>query len=138
MSAWIKKIRKLKVSNCYLIVLYIVCKLYISLLKQRVFLGGEYIANINATHTHHVPMLIYNITKCVDGNKTYGINEKIVRGCDEKCICGEDGKIRDCKPLCTTPYIRAGRDSQDPFCQEEKVDKDGCCAVLVCAHDSGN
>lgn len=74
---------------------------------------------------------------CVEGNKTYSIGENIVRGCDEKCVCGENGKMKNCTPLCATPYVRAGRANNDPFCQEQKIDAEGCCAILLCT-DSCN
>ncbi|XP_076166431.1 stranded at second isoform X3 [Ptiloglossa arizonensis] len=73
---------------------------------------------------------------CVEGNRTYSASEKILRGCEEKCVCGEDGAVTDCKPLCSSPYVRADRGIEDPLCQEKLVAEEPCCAILVCAADS--
>ncbi|KAK0163695.1 hypothetical protein PV328_002401 [Microctonus aethiopoides] len=98
--------------------------------------GGEYVAIHNDTNATIVPISIVNISMCVEGNKTYSIGENIVRGCDEKCVCGENGKMKNCTPLCVTPYVRAGRANNDPFCQEQKIDAEGCCAILLCTDSS--
>ncbi|XP_051166564.1 putative epidermal cell surface receptor isoform X2 [Leptopilina boulardi] len=98
--------------------------------------GGEYIAPENDTSINIFPTLIPIITICTEGNKTFAVGEKVTRGCDEKCICGEDGKIVDCKPMCTTPYVRAGKGIHDPLCEEKMIPEQPCCAIMVCAEDS--
>lgn len=74
---------------------------------------------------------------CTEGNKTYSIGEKVERGCDEKCVCGKDGKVGDCEPVCMLPFVRAGKSANDPLCHERLSPTEPCCAVLVCALDSG-
>nr|XP_033324101.1 putative epidermal cell surface receptor isoform X2 [Megalopta genalis] len=97
--------------------------------------GGEYVAPHNET-SMNISSTLLPITMCTDGNQTYSIGEKIIRGCEEKCICGEHGAVIDCKPLCTSPYAKANRGVEDPLCQEKLVNEEPCCAILVCAADS--
>ena len=98
--------------------------------------GGEYVASHNESAINMSSTLLPMATVCVEGNHTYSIGEKILRGCDEKCICGEGGIVMDCKPLCSSPYVRANRGIEDPLCQEKLVTEEPCCAILVCAADS--
>ncbi|KZC06455.1 PREDICTED: putative epidermal cell surface receptor [Dufourea novaeangliae] len=97
--------------------------------------GGEYVASHNET-TMNISSTLLPAMLCVDGNRTYSLGEKIVRGCEEKCVCGEGGVAMDCKPLCSSPYVRANRGIEDPLCQEKLVNEEPCCAILVCAADS--
>lgn len=99
--------------------------------------GGEYVASHNGTAINISSTLLPMVNVCVEGNRTYTIGEKIVRGCEEKCVCGENGVAVDCKPLCSSPYVRANRGIEDPLCQEKIVNEEACCAILVCAADSG-
>ncbi|XP_031845670.1 stranded at second isoform X2 [Nomia melanderi] len=98
--------------------------------------GGEYVAPHNETSMNISSSLLPAVMVCVEGNQTYSMGEKIVRGCDEKCVCGEGGMVTDCKPLCSSPYVRANRGIEDPLCQEKLVSEEPCCAILVCAADS--
>ncbi|XP_060826436.1 putative epidermal cell surface receptor [Bombus pascuorum] len=98
--------------------------------------GGEYVASHNETAINISSTLLPTVNVCVEGNRTYTIGEKIVRGCEEKCVCGENGVAVDCKPLCSSPYVRANRGIEDPLCQEKIVNEEACCAILVCAADS--
>ncbi|XP_076667213.1 stranded at second isoform X2 [Andrena cerasifolii] len=98
--------------------------------------GGEYVAPHNETALNISATLLPTVTMCVQGNRTYAVGEKIVKGCEEKCVCGEDGTATDCKPLCSSPYVRANRGIVDPLCQEKLVNEEPCCAILVCAADS--
>lgn len=91
----------------------------------------------NETALNVSSTLLPAVTMCVQGNRTYAVGEKIVKGCEEKCVCGEDGTPNDCKPLCSSPYVRANRGTVDPLCQEKLVNEEPCCAILVCAADSG-
>ncbi|XP_034938419.1 putative epidermal cell surface receptor isoform X2 [Chelonus insularis] len=95
--------------------------------------GGEYIANHNDTYTEITPVILLSEHKCMENNKTYAVGDKIIRNCNEKCVCGQNGTIQNCEPLCIPPYVRASKGTQDPFCHEQKVSEDGCCAVVVCA-----
>ncbi|CAK9813290.1 Putative epidermal cell surface receptor [Anthophora quadrimaculata] len=99
--------------------------------------GGEYVAPHNETTMNISSTLLPTVAVCVEGNRTYMAGEKIVRGCEEKCVCGEDGMAMDCKPLCSSPYVRANRGIEDPLCQEKLINEEPCCAILVCAADSG-
>lgn len=98
--------------------------------------GGEYVASHNETVVNISSTLLPTVNVCVEENRTYAIGEKIVRNCEEKCICGENGVAINCKPLCSSPYIRANRGIEDPLCQEKLVKEEPCCAILVCAADS--
>ncbi|XP_034177279.2 stranded at second isoform X2 [Osmia lignaria lignaria] len=98
--------------------------------------GGEYVASHNESAINISSTMLPMATVCMEGNHTYSIGEKILRGCDEKCICGEGGIVMDCKPLCSSPYVRANRGIEDPLCQEKLVTEEPCCAILVCAADS--
>ncbi|CAL7951129.1 unnamed protein product [Xylocopa violacea] len=98
--------------------------------------GGEYVATHNETAINISSSLLPAATMCLEGNRTYTMGEKIVRGCEEKCVCGEGGVVTDCKPLCSSPYVRANRGIEDPLCQEKVVNEEPCCAILVCAADS--
>ncbi|XP_026670875.1 putative epidermal cell surface receptor isoform X1 [Ceratina calcarata] len=84
----------------------------------------------------NVSSTLLPVSMCMEGNRTYAVGEKIVKGCEEKCVCGEGGVVTDCKPLCSLPYVRANRGIQDPLCQEKIVNEEPCCAILVCAADS--
>ena len=101
--------------------------------------GGEYVATRNETNINVTSTLAPTaaMIRCIDGNETYAIGEKIVRGCEEKCVCAEGGKIEKCQPVCQSPTLEAGKNKPDPYCSEQLVGDDGCCAVVVCA-DSGN
>lgn len=99
--------------------------------------GGEYVASHNETAVNITSTLLPTVNVCVEGNRTYTVGEKIVRGCEEKCVCGESGAATDCRPLCSSPYVRANRGIEDPLCQEKIVNEEPCCAILVCAADSG-
>ncbi|KOX71016.1 Putative epidermal cell surface receptor [Melipona quadrifasciata] len=98
--------------------------------------GGEYVASHNETAVNITSSLLPTTSMCVEGNRTYTVGEKIVRGCEERCVCGESGAATDCKPLCFSPYVRANRGIEDPLCQEKIVKEEPCCAILVCAADS--
>lgn len=98
--------------------------------------GGEYVASHNETAVNITSSLLPTTSMCVEGNRTYTVGEKIVRGCEERCVCGESGTATDCKPLCFSPYVRANRGIEDPLCQEKIVKEEPCCAILVCAADS--
>ncbi|XP_011307759.1 putative epidermal cell surface receptor isoform X4 [Fopius arisanus] len=87
----------------------------------------------NATDSPNHPTFVPPKSSCRDGTKTYGIGDKVPRGCEEMCVCGEGGVVQDCKPRCVSPSFRAGRGNQDPLCEEHHLDTDGCCATLVCA-----
>ncbi|XP_076283603.1 stranded at second isoform X1 [Lasioglossum baleicum] len=97
--------------------------------------GGEYVAAHNET-SMNISSTMLTTTVCVEGNQTYSIGEKIIRGCEEKCVCGEGGSVIDCKPICTSPYAKANRGIEDPLCHEKLVNEEPCCAILVCAADS--
>ncbi|XP_076235441.1 putative epidermal cell surface receptor isoform X2 [Calliopsis andreniformis] len=98
--------------------------------------GGEYVAPHNETSMNISSSLLPTVMMCTEGNRTYTLGEKIIKGCDEKCVCGADGMAVDCKPLCSSPYVRANRGLEDPLCQEKIVTEEPCCAILVCAADS--
>lgn len=101
------------------------------------YAGGEYVASHNETAINISSTLLPTVNVCVEENRTYTVGERIIRGCEEKCICGESGIPIDCKPLCSSPYVRANRGVEDPLCQEKLVNEEPCCAILVCAADSG-
>lgn len=73
---------------------------------------------------------------CIHENRTYSVGEKVIRDCEEKCICSESG-ITDCQPLCVSPYVKTGRESKNPLCQEKVIDEEPCCALILCSADSG-
>ncbi|XP_076638492.1 stranded at second isoform X1 [Colletes latitarsis] len=99
--------------------------------------GGEYVAPRNETSINISSTLLPTVPAvCVEGNRTYSVGEKIIRGCEEKCVCGEGGVATDCKSVCSSPYVRANRAIEDPLCQEKLVTEEPCCAILVCAADS--
>ncbi|XP_023288132.1 putative epidermal cell surface receptor [Orussus abietinus] len=98
--------------------------------------GGEYIASHDDGKISVPTVLLPTTTMCIDGKKTYSMGEVVTRDCEEKCACGEGGKIVDCKPLCMKPLIRAGKGSHDPLCEEKVLPEEPCCAKLVCAEDS--
>ncbi|XP_011139831.1 putative epidermal cell surface receptor isoform X1 [Harpegnathos saltator] len=97
--------------------------------------GGEYVASHNETSVNISSTLLPKVAVCVDGNRTYSLGEKVVRGCEEKCVCTENG-IVNCQPLCVHPYVRAGKGIEDPLCQEKTLTEEPCCAVILCAADS--
>ncbi|XP_032663212.1 putative epidermal cell surface receptor isoform X2 [Odontomachus brunneus] len=97
--------------------------------------GGEYVASHNETSINISSTLLPKVPECVHGNRTYSLGEKVVRDCEEKCVCSENG-ITDCQPLCVHPYVRAGRGIEDHLCQEKIVSEEPCCAVILCAADS--
>lgn len=43
----------------------------------------------------------------------------------------------DCVERCSAPYFRKGKQLDDPLCKEKDVDDDKCCAIMVCAADTG-
>uniref|UniRef100_A0A1B0D4W7 Epidermal cell surface receptor n=1 Tax=Phlebotomus papatasi TaxID=29031 RepID=A0A1B0D4W7_PHLPP len=53
------------------------------------------------------------------------------RGCDERCICRENGKW-DCSPRCSGVFFKRGKILDDPHCHEKPA-ADECCAVMVCS-----
>lgn len=101
-----------------------------------VFSGGEYIASHNETSINISSSLLPKVSVCAYGNHTYSVGEKIVRDCEDRCVCLEGG-VMDCQPLCVPPYIRAGRGIEDPLCQEKLAVEEPCCALVLCAADSG-
>ncbi|XP_035734358.1 putative epidermal cell surface receptor isoform X4 [Vespa mandarinia] len=98
--------------------------------------GGEYVVPHNETVLNVSSSLLPSLIQCTDNGRTYSVGEKIVRDCEEKCTCKEGGFIGDCRPLCISPYVRAGRGIHDPLCEEKLVIEEPCCALLVCAADS--
>lgn len=100
------------------------------------FSGGEYVASHNETSVNISSPLRPKVSVCVHENRNYSLGEKVVRDCQEKCVCSESG-ITDCQPLCVEPYVRAGRGVEDPLCQEKVATEEPCCAVILCAADSG-
>nr|XP_050853650.1 putative epidermal cell surface receptor isoform X2 [Vespula vulgaris] len=98
--------------------------------------GGEYVVPHNETVLNVSSSLLPSLIQCTDNGRTYSVGEKIVRDCEEKCTCKEGGFIGDCRPLCISPYVRAGRGIHDPLCEEKLVVEEPCCALLVCAADS--
>ncbi|KAG7200157.1 hypothetical protein KM043_000593 [Ampulex compressa] len=98
--------------------------------------GGEYVASRNETSSNVSSSLLPAVYLCMEKNRTYAEGERVLRGCEEECRCGQGGVVRDCKPVCLSPYVRAGRGIDDPLCQEKLVSEEPCCAILVCAADS--
>ncbi|KAI4477074.1 hypothetical protein M0804_013075 [Polistes exclamans] len=98
--------------------------------------GGEYVLPHNETLMNVSSSFLPNSIQCIDDGRTYSMGEKIVKDCEEKCICKEGGFIGDCKPLCVSPYVRAGRGIHDPLCEEKLITEEPCCAILICAADS--
>ncbi|XP_015598008.1 putative epidermal cell surface receptor isoform X2 [Cephus cinctus] len=98
--------------------------------------GGEYVVAHNESNINVTSTLIPNVPMCIDGNHTYAIGEKIVRDCEEKCMCGEGGRIMNCEPLCISPLIRAGKVIDDPWCAAITMTEEPCCAIIVCAESS--
>ncbi|XP_011703066.1 PREDICTED: uncharacterized protein LOC105459073 isoform X2 [Wasmannia auropunctata] len=99
--------------------------------------GGEYIAPHNETAMNISSTLLPKASVCIHGNHTYLLGEKIIRDCEEKCVCSESG-ITDCQPLCVSPYVRSGKELKDHLCQEKLIAEEPCCALIVCpASDSG-
>lgn len=82
-----------------------------------------------------VTLLPIVLPVCMEGNKSYAIGEEISRGCEETCVCSDEGKVTNCQPKCVSPKFRVGR-NKDPYCSEQVVEGDECCAFLMCA-DSG-
>ncbi|EFN69059.1 Putative epidermal cell surface receptor [Camponotus floridanus] len=97
--------------------------------------GGEYIASHNETAINVSSTLFPKIPTCIYGNRTYSVGEEVIRDCQEKCICSENG-ITNCQPLCVSPYVRAGKRIEDPLCEEKLITEESCCALVVCATDS--
>ncbi|XP_031784352.1 putative epidermal cell surface receptor isoform X2 [Nasonia vitripennis] len=97
--------------------------------------GGEYIASHNGTaaNVRMVNPLPTVSPMCVDGNKTYAVGEKIVRGCEEQCTCAEGGKIRECEPVCQSPFFRSDKKISDPYCFARNLPENPCCAIEVCS-----
>ncbi|XP_036142581.1 putative epidermal cell surface receptor [Monomorium pharaonis] len=97
--------------------------------------GGEYISPHNKTAINISSTLLPKASVCTYDNRTYLIGEKIVRDCEEKCVCSKSG-ITDCQPLCISPYVRAGREFKDSLCQEKLVPEEPCCALILCSTNS--
>ena len=98
-----------------------------------IFTGGEFTPS-TMTAVNPLPTVG---TMCYDDNKTYVIGEKIKRGCNEQCKCGEGGKITSCEPLtCKYPYVKADLKKDDNNCQMHVLANNPCCAEVVCI-DSG-
>ncbi|XP_015171957.1 PREDICTED: putative epidermal cell surface receptor isoform X3 [Polistes dominula] len=98
--------------------------------------GGEYVVPHNETMLNVSSSFLPNSIQCIDDGQTYSMGDKIIRDCEEKCTCKEGGFIGDCKPLCISPYVRAGRGIHDPLCEEKLITEEPCCAILICAADS--
>ena len=81
-------------------------------------------------------MLFPKASICIHGNRTYSVGENIVRDCEEKCICSENG-IMNCQPLCIYPYVKAGRELKNHMCQEKLVAEEPCCALIFYPADLG-
>ncbi|KAK9878490.1 hypothetical protein WA026_022385 [Henosepilachna vigintioctopunctata] len=74
-------------------------------------------------------MSTHNAT-CTKGGFTYQEGEKLETDCDSVCICS-NGNM-DCMDRCRKPFIRRGKNLDDPLCKEKLTD-DPCCATLICA-----
>ncbi|XP_011050906.1 PREDICTED: putative epidermal cell surface receptor isoform X3 [Acromyrmex echinatior] len=96
--------------------------------------GGEYIAPHNETAINISSTLFSKASICIHENRTYSVGENIVRDCEEKCICSENG-IMNCQPLCIYPYVKVGRELKDYRCQEKLVAEEPCCALIFCPAD---
>ncbi|XP_011875167.1 PREDICTED: putative epidermal cell surface receptor [Vollenhovia emeryi] len=97
--------------------------------------GGEYIVPHNKAAINISSTLLPKASVCIHGNRTYSAGEKVVRDCEEKCVCSESG-VMECQPLCSHPYVRAGRQLKDPLCQEKLDAEEPCCALVLCPADS--
>ncbi|XP_011504664.1 PREDICTED: putative epidermal cell surface receptor [Ceratosolen solmsi marchali] len=86
--------------------------------------------SINMTLVH--PLLVSAIM-CKDGNKTYSVGEKIIRKCEEQCLCEKGGNITNCEPICQSPYVKSNKKNNDPFCDARDLAENPCCAILVCS-----
>jgi len=104
--------------------------------SNQLFSGGEYIAPYNETAINISSTLLPKTSVCIHGNHTYSVGEKVIRNCEEKCICSES-EITNCQPLCISPYVKAGRELKDHLCQEKLVTEEPCCAFILCSTDSG-
>nr|XP_046492005.1 putative epidermal cell surface receptor isoform X2 [Neodiprion pinetum] len=108
--------------------------------------GGEYLAsrNVSGLNFHadaSGPVELSPVqgaeVRCTRGNETYAPGSHVYGNCEERCVCSNDGKITDCRPLtCAPPFFRAGREIGDPLCQENSIPGDPCCVAIVCAQDS--
>ncbi|XP_020280700.1 putative epidermal cell surface receptor isoform X2 [Pseudomyrmex gracilis] len=96
--------------------------------------GGEYVASHNETAAVNISSTLLPKV-CVHENRTYSTGERIVRGCEENCVCTENG-IANCQPLCALPYVRADEEIQDSKCQKKPILDNPCCAFLSCVTDS--
>lgn len=99
--------------------------------SDRLFPGGEYIAPHNETAINISSTLLPKASVCVHGNRTYSAGEKVVRDCEEKCVCSESG-IMECQPLCISPYIKASRELRDFSCKKKVVAEEPCCTLVLC------
>ncbi|XP_067213383.1 putative epidermal cell surface receptor isoform X2 [Linepithema humile] len=99
--------------------------------------GGEYVAPHNETAISISSAEFSKKSECTYENYTYSIGEKIVRGCEEKCVCSENG-ITDCQPVCNDRFIKASEEIDKPYCRKHVTEEEPCCALLVCEPHSGN
>lgn len=72
---------------------------------------------------------------CEKGGLTYENGEKLELGCDSVCTC-RHGKM-ECEDRCRGVYFRKGKRIIDSLCSEKTAEEDPCCAVMVCAGDTG-
>ncbi|GAB0088666.1 Putative epidermal cell surface receptor [Sergentomyia squamirostris] len=68
---------------------------------------------------------------CMNEGKSFKLHDVNDRGCDERCICRENGKW-DCSPRCSGIFYKRGKILEDPLCHEKPA-VDECCAVMVCS-----
>lgn len=98
--------------------------------------GGEYVSGKNMLGVM-APALATTETRCTHENETYLPGAEVRRNCEDLCVCGVDGNLANCRPLCTAPFFRAGRGIKDALCHEKLIPEEPCCATLICAEDSG-
>lgn len=96
-------------------------------------LGGEYVAPHNESAISISSAVFSEKPGCTYENRTYSIGEKVVRGCEEKCVCSESG-ITDCQAVCNAPFIKASEKVDKPYCEKHIIKEEPCCAMLTCEH----